>query len=54
MKYIIVITGASSSFGARALRAMATAGHRVYASMRQTKGPNGRRRGGRSRGPRCC
>ena len=40
MKYIIVITGASSSFGARALRAMATAGHRVYASMRQTKGRN--------------
>src|SRR5439155_12243104 len=40
MKQIIVITGASSGFGALAARALARAGHIVYASMRETKGRN--------------
>ena len=40
MKNIIVITGASSGFGALAGRALAKAGHIVYASMRETKGRN--------------
>src|SRR5712671_8114181 len=40
MKYIIVITGAASGFGALAARAVARAGHTVYASMRETKGRN--------------
>ena len=40
MKYVIVITGASSGFGALAARALAKAGHIVYASMRDTKGRN--------------
>src|SRR5260370_22465264 len=40
MKYISVITGASSGFGALAARALAVAGHTVYASMRETKGRN--------------
>jgi len=40
MKSIIVITGASSGFGALAARALAIAGHTVYASMRETTGRN--------------
>jgi NAD(P)-dependent dehydrogenase (short-subunit alcohol dehydrogenase family) len=40
MKNIIVITGASSGFGALAARALALAGHAVYASMRETAGRN--------------
>jgi NAD(P)-dependent dehydrogenase (short-subunit alcohol dehydrogenase family) len=40
MKKVIVVTGASSGFGALASRALATAGHLVYAAMRDTKGRN--------------
>ena len=40
MKNIIVITGASSGFGALAARALARAGHIVYAGMRETTGRN--------------
>ena len=40
MKSIIVITGASSGFGALTARALARAGHTVYASMRETTGRN--------------
>jgi NAD(P)-dependent dehydrogenase (short-subunit alcohol dehydrogenase family) len=40
MKSVIVITGASSGFGALAARALAKAGHTVYASMRDTTGHN--------------
>ena len=40
MKDIIVITGASSGFGALTARALAKAGHIVYASMRETKTRN--------------
>src|SRR6058998_692328 len=40
MKKVIVITGASSGFGASTARALAKAGHIVYASMRETKGRN--------------
>jgi NAD(P)-dependent dehydrogenase (short-subunit alcohol dehydrogenase family) len=40
MKNVIVITGASSGFGALAARALARAGHTVYASMRETAGRN--------------
>ena len=42
MKSVIVITGASSGFGALAARALAKAGHTVYASMRETAGRNAR------------
>lgn len=40
MKSIILITGASSGFGALTARALADAGHTVYASMRETLGRN--------------
>ncbi len=40
MKNIIVITGASSGFGVLTARALAKAGHVVYASMRDTTGRN--------------
>jgi NAD(P)-dependent dehydrogenase (short-subunit alcohol dehydrogenase family) len=39
-KQVIVITGASSGFGALTARALAKAGHTVYASMRETQGRN--------------
>jgi NAD(P)-dependent dehydrogenase (short-subunit alcohol dehydrogenase family) len=40
MKQVIVITGASSGFGALAARRLADAGHTVYAGMRATTGRN--------------
>ena len=40
MKHVILITGASSGFGALGARALARAGHTVYASMRETAGRN--------------
>jgi len=40
MKQVIVITGASSGFGALTARALADAGHTVYAGMRDTAGRN--------------
>ncbi len=39
-KQIIVITGASSGFGALTARALAKAGHTVYAGIRATEGRN--------------
>ena len=38
----IVITGASSGFGAMTARALANAGHTVYAGMRDVTGHNAR------------
>jgi NAD(P)-dependent dehydrogenase (short-subunit alcohol dehydrogenase family) len=40
MKQVVLITGASSGFGALTARALAEAGHTVYASMRETTGRN--------------
>jgi NAD(P)-dependent dehydrogenase (short-subunit alcohol dehydrogenase family) len=40
VKNVIVITGASSGFGALAARALARAGHTLYASMLDTKSRN--------------
>jgi NAD(P)-dependent dehydrogenase (short-subunit alcohol dehydrogenase family) len=37
---VIVITGASSGFGALTARTLALAGHIVYAGMRETTGRN--------------
>ena len=40
VKYVIVITGASSGLGALTARRLAEAGHTVYATMRETGGRN--------------
>ncbi len=40
MNQVILVTGASSGFGAMSARALADAGHTVYASMRDTGGRN--------------
>jgi NAD(P)-dependent dehydrogenase (short-subunit alcohol dehydrogenase family) len=40
VKQVIVITGASSGFGALTARALARSGHTVYAGMRATTGRN--------------
>jgi NAD(P)-dependent dehydrogenase (short-subunit alcohol dehydrogenase family) len=40
MSQVILVTGASSGFGAMSARALADAGHAVYASMRETAGRN--------------
>jgi NAD(P)-dependent dehydrogenase (short-subunit alcohol dehydrogenase family) len=39
-KQVILVTGASSGFGLMTARALAQAGHTVYASMRETAGRN--------------
>ncbi|PRY39489.1 SDR family oxidoreductase [Umezawaea tangerina] len=40
MNKVVVVSGASSGFGAMTARALADAGHRVYAGMRATEGRN--------------
>lgn len=39
-KQVILVTGASSGFGLMTAKALAQAGHTVYASMRETEGRN--------------
>jgi NAD(P)-dependent dehydrogenase (short-subunit alcohol dehydrogenase family) len=39
-KHVILVTGASSGFGLMTAKAMAQAGHTVYATMRETAGKN--------------
>lgn len=39
-KQVILVTGASSGFGLMTAKALAEAGHTVYASMRETEGRN--------------
>ncbi|MHA6205603.1 SDR family NAD(P)-dependent oxidoreductase [Dyella soli] len=43
MNNVIVVTGASSGFGLMSARALAHAGHTVYAGMRETQGRNAAR-----------
>ena len=45
VKYVIVITGASSGFGALTALRLAEAGHTVYATMRETGGRNAKQVG---------
>ncbi len=40
MAYTILVTGASSGFGLMTARALAGAGHTIFASMRETQGRN--------------
>ncbi|MFH8387693.1 SDR family oxidoreductase [Kitasatospora sp. NPDC018058] len=40
MSKVVLVTGASSGFGAKTVRALADAGHRVYAGIRQTTDRN--------------
>src|SRR5689334_4916970 len=40
MSKVILVTGASSGFGAMTVRALADAGHHVYAGIRHTTGRN--------------
>ena len=46
MSKVIVITGASSGFGALTARALAVAGNRVYAGMREDSSGRNAPRGG--------